>query len=381
MPPRRDQRHCARALLPLLAWLCGIAAALSLRYGYYGSNHLALGPNSSRMMTTSSLFVEQLQVKDEAGQGLLLYGFNDRPQLSSETNWTISSDLFVDTYSRQGFSMWLNRGSRIWMAWQVGYGGESYADMLVVLIKGEQNLEELERYSHDDMGNSRDGSNREFTVAEDGMYYLGVINLSLRSITMNMNIKIASKMYDTSKATSICSTSNGECKLKLLFPNAQYYVLATSDSEVPLKVWHIQLSFVARLTSYFLVTGFLVVIVSVILKHLGACCVEQTRRDQGVEAAAAAEAETEPIAPRKEMACGYGATEEEAESSVCCTAEDLYDGKICVICYDERRSCFFTPCGHSVACCSCAQRVIEEQNKVCPICRRLIHKWRRLPGL
>ena len=76
------------------------------------------------------------------------------------------------------------------------------------------------------------GSNREFTVAEDGMYYLGVINLSLRSITMNMNIKIASKMYDTSKATSICSTSNGECKLKLLFPNAQYYVLATSDSEV-----------------------------------------------------------------------------------------------------------------------------------------------------
>ncbi|RWW17675.1 hypothetical protein GW17_00018385, partial [Ensete ventricosum] len=72
-----------------------------LRYGYYGTNRLALGPNSSRMMTTSSLFVEQLQVKDEAGLGLLLYGFNDRPQLSSETNWTISSDIFVDTYSRQ----------------------------------------------------------------------------------------------------------------------------------------------------------------------------------------------------------------------------------------------------------------------------------------
>ncbi|RRT60409.1 hypothetical protein B296_00022419, partial [Ensete ventricosum] len=81
-----------------------------LRYGYYGTNRLALGPNSSRMMTTSSLFVEQLQVKDEAGLGLLLYGFNDRPQLSSETNWTISSDLFVDTYSRQE--------NRTWRSWR-----------------------------------------------------------------------------------------------------------------------------------------------------------------------------------------------------------------------------------------------------------------------
>lgn len=49
---------------------------------------------------------------------------------------------------------------------------------------------------------------------------------------MNMSIRVASKMYDTSKATSICSTASGECNLQLPFPSTQYYVLETSKSEV-----------------------------------------------------------------------------------------------------------------------------------------------------
>lgn len=69
-------------------------------------------------------------------------------------------------------------------------------------------------------------------IEEDNMYYLGVFNPTPRSIVMNMSIRVASRTYDTRKATSICSTSNGVCKLKPPFPSTQYYVLATSNSEV-----------------------------------------------------------------------------------------------------------------------------------------------------
>lgn len=57
----------------------------------------------------------------------------------------------------------------------------------------------------------------------------------------------------------------------------------------------------------------------------------------------------------------YGTCEEDEEEDVelgkCKSSmEDLYDGKICVICYDEQRNCFFVPCGHSITCYHCAQR-------------------------
>ena len=40
------------------------------------------------------------------------------------------------------------------------------------------------------------------------------------------------------------------------------------------------------------------------------------------------------------------------------SSEDLYDGKLCVICYDEQRDCFFVPCGHCATCYVCAQRYV-----------------------
>ncbi|KAL0450188.1 UNVERIFIED_CONTAM: E3 ubiquitin-protein ligase APD1 [Sesamum latifolium] len=55
----------------------------------------------------------------------------------------------------------------------------------------------------------------------------------------------------------------------------------------------------------------------------------------------------------------YGTTEEDLESgkgSCCSSSDDLYDGRICVVCYDDERNCFFIPCGHYVTCYTCAQR-------------------------
>lgn len=352
--------------------------AISLSRGSYGKHRLVLGPNSSRMLKTSSLFVKQVQVKDKANQGILLYGFKERPELSLETNWTVSKHLFVDSHDRRGFSMWLNKGSRIRMAWELNHGGGS-EDAPVVLIKGEENLEELRRYHPTSEGHSGDDGNireTEYTIAEDDRYYLGIVNLTPRTLVITMKVNVTSKIYDISRANNICATTDGLCKLDLHLPSTFYYVLTTPGHNVPLTV-QAELSFVARLLSYLLITGFVMGIVYMILKSLGACDSEQTSQEQ-VETT---ETETDPILSRKEISCTYGTNSEEPESSLPCTSEDLYDGKICVICYDERRNCFFTPCGHNATCYTCAMRIMEEENKVCPICRRLIHKLRRLSSL
>ncbi|KAJ1258852.1 hypothetical protein BS78_10G107200 [Paspalum vaginatum] len=87
--------------------------------------------------------------------------------------------------------------------------------------------------------------------------------------------------------------------------------------------------------------------------------------------------ETEPLLPRKEAFFSYGATEEQPESSMS-QAEDSNIDKMCKICYDAPCSCFFIPCGHCFTCFTCATRIVEEENKACPVCRRLIHRVRRL---
>ncbi|EEE65460.1 hypothetical protein OsJ_20838 [Oryza sativa Japonica Group] len=61
-----------------------------------------------------------------------------------------------------------------------------------------------------------------------------------------------------------------------------------------------------------------------------------------------------------------------------CSSEDMCSENVCKICYDAPRSCFFIPCGHGFACFTCARRIAEDKNQACPICRRLIHRVRRL---
>ncbi|CAA0841012.1 RING/U-box superfamily protein [Striga hermonthica] len=68
----------------------------------------------------------------------------------------------------------------------------------------------------------------------------------------------------------------------------------------------------------------------------------------------------------------------ESGSSSCSSSEDFYDGKICVICYDDQRNCLFIPCGHCVTCRKCAHRIVKEESKSCPICRGTIYKVRKL---
>ncbi|KAF3438831.1 hypothetical protein FNV43_RR18488 [Rhamnella rubrinervis] len=143
--------------------------------------------------------------------------------------------------------------------------------------------------------------------------------------------------------------------------------------------WCTRLLFVTHLAAYLALLVLLATMVFMIFKLLS---------DVDGEAGAT---ETEPLRPRKTVTpltygtCGEdiergncSASSSSSNNSNCATSEDLYDGKVCVICYDEQRNCFFVPCGHCATCYDCAKRIFYVETKTCPLCRRCIRKVRKL---
>lgn len=131
------------------------------------------------------------------------------------------------------------------------------------------------------------------------------------------------------------------------------------------------------------------VIIILALKYLGVFDVEETANNTEAQEIQYTNinvaSETTPILrDYNQWRSTYGTSKADNDdddtdsSSSDSSSEDLYDAKLCVICYDDQRNCFFVPCGHCATCYNCAQRIMSEDSKMCPICRRLIHKVRRL---
>ncbi|XP_052188435.1 E3 ubiquitin-protein ligase APD2 isoform X2 [Diospyros lotus] len=333
---------------------------------------MVLGPSSSRLYEASSVFVAQVEARDPHRKGAFLYGFSEKPELSLEKNWAVSSYVIVSPYSRKGFNLWLNEGSRIRMRWEAQTS--SLDQLEVSLIKGERKFETLIPTSPTSPALFEPTAGRvaEYAIQESDRYYIGIVNANPKSIIMAMNLNVSSKIYDTTKANTMCSTSNGSCRLNLLFPITQF-VAVTTPNNGDLGEWYMEISFIARIATYIVILGLLVITVLLILKLLGACDSEAREEVEAIQEVT----EADPLMPDKPFQLLYGTGEDEESGSSSCS-EDLYDGKICVICYEEPRNCFFVPCGHCATCHSCAQRIINGEKKVCPICRRLIHKVRKL---
>uniref|UniRef100_A0ACD5ZR75 Uncharacterized protein n=3 Tax=Avena sativa TaxID=4498 RepID=A0ACD5ZR75_AVESA len=136
-------------------------------------------------------------------------------------------------------------------------------------------------------------------------------------------------------------------------------------------------SFASQLVACLIIIGVIVAVFYCYLKQLAEH--SDAEDETAVQGQAAAHSETSPILPSKEVVFSYGATEEQPGSSMrCASTEDLHSEKVCKICYDAARSCFFVPCGHGFTCFTCARRIVEAESKTCPICRRVIQRVGRL---
>lgn len=115
----------------------------------------------------------------------------------------------------------------------------------------------------------------------------------------------------------------------------------------------------------------MVLVILMILKYVTDFSDESSGDVEDVRAAATSnndQSETSHLCSgSKAVPLGYGTTceeeeEDDIETGSCSSGEDLYDGRICVICYDEQRNCFFVPCGHCATCYDCAQRYVQLPN-------------------
>ncbi|GMH03167.1 hypothetical protein Nepgr_005006 [Nepenthes gracilis] len=375
IPSPRQLESWTCLLAPLALW---IWVTVSLQYGYYSDYRMLLGPSSSRLVKASPLFVKKIEVTDEAKKGVFIYGLHGMPELSSETNWTVSKYLIVRSYSSQGFSLWLNQGSRIRLRWEAQTSSLNHIQ--VVVIKGERKFETLlpNPFTYAPSISSStltDGKEAEYIIVEDDKYYVSVINTYHRSIIMRINVNVSSKMYDTTRASSMCSTMDGSCQLNLLFPSTQFVLLMTPNNG-DLGGWYIELSFAARVVTYVAILGLVAIIIFLILKYLGACNGESdeeeiARQEIVILAERLERDEANRLMPENPIRLTYGTGDveeddpESGSSSSPCkngSSDELYDGKICVICYDHPRNCFFVPCGHCATCHDCAQRIMKGEN-------------------
>lgn len=166
-----------------------------------------------------------------------------------------------------------------------------------------------------------------------------------------------------------------------MMTNSRAILITTHDDEQ--NEWSIALAFASRIVIYVAILALLMMIVALIIKLLGQCDGDASSSSSSIHrqaTAARAATETNTLLAKEVVPFTYGTCEEDLESAKCSSSpsDDLYDGKICVICYDERRNCFFIPCGHCATCSICARRITEGETKTCPVCRRYIHKVRKL---
>ncbi|KAK6923105.1 hypothetical protein RJ641_011409 [Dillenia turbinata] len=188
----------------------------------------------------------------------------------------------------------------------------------------------------------------------------------------------------TQRTLVMCSLDG--MRLNFHLPNPHPATLTSTFDDDPAEEWCFAVFLVVRLIAYFAVLGVLVLIISMILKYLANCEIGRDEEE-------GSHSETNPLRPQKAIPVSYGTYNDlesgnssgsgsssgSSSSSNTMSSEDLYDGKICVICYDDPRDCFFVPCGHCATCYLCALRIIEEgETRVCPVCRRYIHKVRKL---
>ncbi|CAN7071531.1 unnamed protein product [Brassica oleracea var. botrytis] len=137
--------------------------------------------------------------------------------------------------------------------------------------------------------------------------------------------------------------------------------------------WYMELSITARLVVYITFLGTIMFLIFLILKFLSDCDMEDDMERLPVVAGEEVTGWT-PLVNETLEVTGKGDLERASFSS----ADDVDYSTLCVICFEERRNCFFVPCGHSATCRGCAEKIMSEENKVCPICRRVIRKAKRL---
>ncbi|XP_058071460.1 E3 ubiquitin-protein ligase APD2-like isoform X7 [Magnolia sinica] len=356
------------------AWSCLVVlvtfwffASMTLILGFYGSVNLQLGPNCSRLLQANSLFVQDIKE--------WIYYLNEGSQInvSYSVKSKSSSLSLIISQGKEGLIEWIEDPTypNTTLSWNIIHGNG--------LIQQK--------------------------ISKSSEYYVAVGNLNTQVmegtsvqdrqiLVVQLNFSISALLYNTTGAYYKCSPDHNLCGLKLLIFGVNAAVLTTPGPEQGRESddWYVKLSYGPRWITYFVGSGGMTIAILLAFKIFSKFQ-NTLGNGTGFQAGEMAHERTPLLMPKDDDASSWGSSydsvshEEEdpddwpaaasLEAKVVKEGEKTNHRRLCAICFDAPRDCFFLPCGHCATCSTCGTRIAEEAG-TCPICRRKMKKVRKI---
>lgn len=373
--------------------------SMTLILGVYGSVSMRLGPNTSIIVQPNPIFVQSLKVEelDDTKPGPLLYGFLKAPPLDVTATWSKTQNASVPADSSKEWVYYLNKGSQINVTYNVSSAGSS---VFFVIAQGEEGLAQWREdptYPNTTLSwNVIHGVGMiQQNIYQSSSYYIAVGNLNTEAVEVQLNLGVKAYLYNTTSAYYKCTFSHGECSISVLFPEGNAAVIATPGlgQGTPSDDWYVRLSYGPRWITYVVGIGGMTVLMLLAFNFLNKF--RWSREEATGATYGQMEAQRAPLLSYKDddlssWGSSYDSNSHDEEDIEELLAAGAPEGKLsrdgengnntrrlCGICFDAPRDCFFLPCGHCVACFECGQRIAEAAG-TCPICRRNMKKVRKI---
>ncbi|XP_039057657.1 E3 ubiquitin-protein ligase APD2-like [Hibiscus syriacus] len=394
--PRMIRDDTWSCIIVVFTFLFFVSVTLIL--GVYGAVNIQFGPNCSLLIQPNPLFVQSVKVEeiDDSKPGLKLYGLYKSPYLDVVTTWSENYTATVQADSHMEWIHYLNRGSQVNISYNVNSASSS---VFLVIAQGREGLSrwlEDPTYPNTTLSwNIVDGSGMiELVIYRSSSYYVALGNLNSEDIEVELNLTVRAYIYNTTEAYYRCTFANGVCSLSILFPQGNSIVLTSPGPEQHSSAndWSVRVSYGPRWITYIVGIGGMTAIMLVAFNFLNKF--QFTRGDEAsVRYREFASARTPLLSRKADDVSSWGSSYDSISSDEA-DLEDFLTGsvegtsigdgensnntkRLCAICFDAPRECFFLPCGHCVACFACGTR-LAEAGGTCPICRRNMRKVRKI---
>ncbi|KAK1563246.1 hypothetical protein Q3G72_024723 [Acer saccharum] len=375
--------------------------SMTLILGVYGSTNIRLGPNASILIEPNPLFVQTVKVEElnDIKVGPKVYEFYKHPPLDVVATWSESYNVSVSTDTHQEWLHFLNAGSQINISYSVKSPSSS---LFLIIAQGTEGLSQwLENPTYPNTTLSWTVIHGSGTIHQSiftsSSYYVAVGNLNSEEVEVQLDLTLKALQYNTSEAYYKCTFTQGLCSLSLLFPKGNAIVLTSPSTEqgAASDDWYIRISYGPRWLTYCLGIGGMTLLMLAAFYFLNKfrCISEDSTEVLNGDM----ESTRAPLlAYKDDDLSSWGSSYDSASNDeediqeflatysleVKSTTKEVdQEGnntrRLCAICFDAPRDCFFLPCGHCVACFECGTRIAEAAG-TCPICRRTMKKVRKI---
>ncbi|KAK4253266.1 hypothetical protein QN277_010590 [Acacia crassicarpa] len=368
--------------------------SMTMVLGVYGSMNLLLSPSASILLQPNPLFVQSIKVENLGSKpGVMLYGTYGIPSLDVFTVWTETRNVTIPSDVHKEWKYYLNEGSQVNISYRMRSENPS---IVLVIADGEDGLSQWLDYP------SYPNSTLSWNIIQGtGMitqyifrssyYYLALGNLDdEEAAEVDLIIRVRAAMYNTTDAYYKCTLTSEPCGLNVFFPDGNAAILTSPvpQQNTSSNQWYVKLSYGPRWVTYIFGMGGLTLLIFLAFNCFNKLQYPQEDRNEGTAP------QRVPLLSHKDddvssWGSSYDSVSQDEEDldlliGDSINGKSLADGetsnntrRLCAICFDAPRDCFFLPCGHCVACFECATRIAEAEG-TCPVCRRSMKKVRKI---